>query len=332
MAANAPDAIASLKSGLDAKGRKRDALVRFTLPAGVTPDRLASATARVRLIKGDAPAFRVGVVTADWSPAVVGWDALGSRLLFPFGDRPTRALGGGWYAVDVTEAVRGWLSGKWANYGIALEETRTGARSAYGPAAGDDLSSIPALDVTYAEAAGAAPMARFAYTPDRRESVNCMAYALRHGKAILLEDLGLDDAEIDAAGAAGGTDRVLATVAAAVEAYMDAHAGQLGLAAWRRIDAFDSAIDPAAEYRIALRVGYHTADGETDFDYHFQAQVADGSWAEKLPSVPSRRVPGSNAALDPAAHPWDGNYEWGYFKWDDTYDSPAAFYAIAKTR
>jgi hypothetical protein len=82
---------------------------------------------------------------------------------------------------------------------------------------------------------------------------------------------------------------------------------------------------------MALRVGYHEADGETDFDFHYRAQIADGSWAEKLPSVPSHVVPGSNAALDPASHPWDANYEWGYEKWDNYYDSPIVFFAITKT-
>ncbi len=79
------------------------------------------------------------------------------------------------------------------------------------------------------------------------------------------------------------------------------------------------------EYRVALRIGIHSA---TEYDYHFWVQTSDGGWADKPGSFDSRY----HGFVNPALASWDltklidGNYEIieGY------YNSNTIFFAVTR--
>jgi len=69
-----------------------------------------------------------------------------------------------------------------------------------------------------------------------------------------------------------------------------------------------------------------------DFDYHFMLQLADGSWAEKLPGEFSRLVSGSHAGFDPGKHPWNKGFMWGKgTEYNGFYNSGVIYFAVQKS-
>ena len=107
----------------------------------------------------------------------------------------------------------------------------------------------------------------------------------------------------------------------------------------RRIDSFDSPIDPALEYRIALRVGNAPPPGYAivergygAFDYHLWVQLNDGRWAQKFPIGYSEIIVGTNAETDPGAHYWNmvSDYYWGWDAKMDFHNSNIVYFVVTK--
>jgi hypothetical protein len=119
-----------------------------------------------------------------------------------------------------------------------------------------------------------------------------------------------------------------------VEDYVEARKAGLQISGFRRIADFDSEIDAAREYRVAMRVGCKVF-GEVDlggkgcFDYHFWAQLRDGRWAQKFPLDPSVIIPCTGPGISPGKYPWDSALQW-YPKTQGYYTSKVVYFAVAK--
>lgn len=84
--------------------------------------------------------------TADWAELTVTWNSFGGSFA-PDVAASFDAITAGWYAVDVTALVEGWLDGTYPNYGILLkqaDEFTVHRSSDYGIAA-----YRPRLEISY---------------------------------------------------------------------------------------------------------------------------------------------------------------------------------------
>jgi hypothetical protein len=256
-----------------------------------------------------------------------------------------KAEAAGWISVPVTGFVKTWLSGEMQNNGFAVFAATNGDiydfASTYDEA-GTDMPYIAASG-----AAGDRPLVygKFGYTetplPDADDmGGNCMSYALRDTNMILGSDLGFDAAQaanvLQNADANQGVDALTDYVAERVIDYVEAHKDGLVISKFRQIDSFDSEIDPATEYRIALRLGLDKySDGNPDFsgdhafDYHFWLQLGDGRWAQKYPTGESLIVPCTAHDIDPGTYPWSAGYNWSE-KNKDYYTSKTVYFAVTK--
>ena len=324
--------------GLAGEGDARLGLVRFDLPAGVTPQDLVSARLLLKMKEGDVPKVRAGTVAVPWGFALADWNSVEPDTAFR-DDSPIREPDeGDWYGMDVTDIVREWFAGERPNYGFALAGTEEGKVTRFWSAFGDDEANYPQLSVRYHENAPAEKYGKYGYTEQPEEAGNCLSYALRDTDAIY-EDALFDAADADELekAFASDIDGALAYFQDALFNYIEAHKEALGIEAWRPLSDFRDPIDPEKEYMIALKIGSRPEDAEGTMstfdgvDYHFRVRLDDGRWAEKVPHVASRVTPGSNAAFDTGKYPWDSVFQWGYPKWTDYYDSPALYFAITKS-
>jgi hypothetical protein len=195
--------------------------------------------------------------------------------------------------------------------------------------------SSPAGPEAAAGAGGRARFGKFGY--EAQEDGNCMSYALRDRDMILYDDLIDDTPAFQASYDTGGIGGALQYLKNRVSDYVERHSAELQIGGIREIDGFRAPIDENEEYRIAMRIGFRDRNMplgiqvDSDFDYHFWAQVSDGSWAEKTPDESSRLAPGSNSGLNPGKYPWNQGYMWGYDKWNDYYTSDTIYFAVKKT-
>jgi hypothetical protein len=320
--------------GRGADGARRALLLRFPLPAGILAAEVTSARVYVHYRSGDTPALQVSAVTGSWSTATATWNETAPYLSEANQSPVSEDGGAGWYTIDVTALVKGWLSEDLNNNGLVIEETQSGHQAVFDSAFSWEEGYCPKLEIVYTPGAETERYGKYAF--ERQATGNCMSFALRDRDMILYDDL-FDTPAFQAAYDAGGTAAAFTYVRARVLAYVEEHKESLRVEAIRPLDGFDGAIDPETEYRVALRVGFRDRsfpEGiqvDEDFDYHFWAQLADGSWAEKTPQEAARRVPGANAATDPGAYPWHQGYMWGYEKWNDYYTSDVAYFAVTKT-
>ena len=159
---------------------------------------------------------------------------------------------------------------------------------------------------------------------------NCLSYALRDSVPVHLEDLGGSYDDINRVYLESGKDGVVVYIGGLFEKYVEEHKMGLCISNLRRIDDFDSPVDPSEEYRIALRVGCYPEEdrllsAEADnFDYHFQAQLDDGRWSQKFEGDYSEIIPATSAGMSP------GKYEWDMAKYGYTYNSKIIYYAVTK--
>ena len=330
--------LSSIDVGPAETGDARLGLVRFDLPAGVTPRELVSARLRMKMKEGDAPKVRAGTVTDSWSFALVDWNSLEGHTVFRDDAPICEADEGDWYGIDVTDIVREWVAGDRPNYGFVLAGTEEGKLTRFWSAFGDDEANYPQLSVRYREDAPAAKYGKYGYTEQPEEAGNCLSYALRDTDAIYEDALfGAGDADAFEKAFAAGTDGALAYFKDVMGNYIEAHKEALGIETWRTLSGFDDPIDPEKEYMIALKIGAQGMDSDAEMsafsgvDYHLRVRLDDGRWAEKVPHVASRVTPGSNEAFDTGKYPWDSVFQWGYFKWTNYYDRPALYFAITKS-
>jgi hypothetical protein len=331
--------ISVIDVGVGGEGDRRMGLVRFDLPAGVTPQELVSARLLMKRRDGDEPKFAAGYVTVPWGYAVVSWRDVEISATFPDAPPLCEKEEGDWYGVDVTDTVREWLAGNRPNYGFALTGAEDGKVTSFWSSFGDDAANYPQLLVHYAESAPAERYGKFGYTEMAEEEGNCLSYALRDKNDIYDTDLfaGAEAEEFNKL-AETDFDEAMAYFKEKLSAYIEAHKEALAIESWRPLSGFDDPIDPEKEYMIAMKVGAIAPEEAESamsafgvFDYHFRVRLDDGRWAEKIPHAASRVTPGSNASFDGGKFPWDANFQWGNPKWTDYYDSPASYFAVTKT-
>jgi hypothetical protein len=306
------------------------AFYRFSLPAALPAQNLRSAYVFFKLKQGDAPAVRAVRLGRSWVTFQSTWADNEGALTADA--TPVGSLGAdGWYKIELTGLVRGWLSGQFENNGFALEETQAGKTTVLYAFQSD---YCPRLEVSYLPAKEGERFGKYGFEP--QEAGNCMSYALRDTDMIL-EDALFEGSGLQTAYDTGGLAGAAAYTKERVVAYVEAHKDALKIASLRAIEGHGADIDPAAEYRVALRVGVPgPGPGEwpikdMSFDFHFWVQLADGSWAEKTPQEPARVVPGSNRGFDPGKYPWNMGYLWGYAKNQSYYTSDVFYFAVTKS-
>lgn len=308
-------------------------LLRMPLPSGIESDEVVSAALKLKLKDGEEPALQIRAVTKIWDRLEVNWHEIENYIEADI-VLTDGALKEGWYEIDVTPIVKGWFSGDFGNYGFLIEETKEGTKSSFYTPYSDDAAFVPELQILYTPSVkeSAAP---FEY--QQEESGNCLSFALRDTTPIYLEDIGVDTKVLQQKYNEGKIDEAFIYVKDLTLAYIQNNMDGLKISSVRELESFHSEIDSEKEYRIALRIGLDTEEGldnlsqvGTPFDYHLQAQLKDGSWAEKFGPMASRLVPGSNKNLDPGLYPWDRNEFWGTAKWNGYYNSKTAYFAITK--
>jgi hypothetical protein len=241
--------------------------------------------------------------------------------------------GEGWYAIDVTKIVKDWLDGEHGNNGFALTGVTDGEEYAFYSSYAVDAENAPKLEVNFTKGVRAV-YGKFTYS--EQTDGNCLSYALRDTDGIYFDALGIDYSQWVSLYNESGINAILPTMTQTVLNYVNSNAAALKISSIRVIDGFNGEIDTANEYRVAMRIGARDSGGifgvidEEDFDYHFQSQLSNGSWAEKMPQDISRIVPGSHAGLSPENIQWDTSPMWGNDKWNNFYTSSAVFFAVTK--
>lgn len=309
-------------------------LLRIPLPAAIMPDDLVSAKIRLKLQSGDSPQLRAAAVGNPWDRLGVTWDGIQDKLPGSTSVQAGKLVEEDWYELDITPIVHDWLSGKYGNNGILLEETQNDSSSVFYSPYSEHSEYCPELVIAYTPSA---PKEYGTFHYENQEEGNCLSFALRDTDAILAENLNIDTKTLQQKYNTGGTDEALEYIKELVLAYVESHKDTLQISSFREIPSFDAPIDPATEYRIALRIGMETEKGLEDlprgrasFDYHLQVQLFDGSWAEKFGASISRIVPGSNALVNPGLDAWDQNEIWGISKFSAYYDSNTVYFAVKK--
>ncbi|MDR1271767.1 MAG: DNRLRE domain-containing protein [Clostridiales Family XIII bacterium] len=319
--------------GLGEKGAAREGLVRFNLPVGVAPEDLISAELRLKKIGGNVPKIRAGIVTIPWGISEVCHNDIDGMTIVKEDAPICKRAKMEWYCIDVTDIVKGWLSGDYANYGFALTGAKENKMTRFFSANAKDPDTCPQLVIQYKDSSPSRKYGKYDYRKQPPEEGNCLSYALRDTDAITLEDLVEDDTEFFKI-SENGSEATLEYLEERITNYMDAHKKELGIESYRLLSGFDTLIDPAKEYMVAIKIGTGKITNDPDapgFDYHLRIRLADGSWSEKLQGSSSRIVPGSNEALDEGKYPWDADYMWGYPKWTDYYSSSTAYMAVTKS-
>ncbi|MDR2487368.1 MAG: DNRLRE domain-containing protein [Clostridiales Family XIII bacterium] len=336
--------LTKLQVGRDAKGKNSTALVRFDLPAGVRPADVVSATLILTRKEGDKGVLKLGRMKDVWLYGSVCWRDVSGRVAYAKNPPTSGEDKDGRYRFDVTGTVQGWLGSKTDNCGFAISAasgTKKGQLTQIVSAQpfSEDKKNAPALKVVYKKRTPGTQYGRFGYTRQTAVGLNCMTYALRDKDGIIAEDLGLDSKTLENAYRDKGLNAALSYVKGRCFAYIEAHKKALGITSVRVLSSPSDKIDAKKEYVAALRIGFSFARTEPLFgdmeamdlfDYHFQMRLDDGRWAEKLPTGPSRIVPGSNPDFRVAKYPWDGTFAWGGAKFTAFYTSKAVYFAVEK--
>jgi len=233
------------------------------------------------------------------------------------------------------------MAGRRQNNGIALL-----------PAPGEPTVSLisgstESLEIPYLTIAGTVSDRPTGYSPfafteihpthgmlhNSPEDSNCMANALRDLGFIGMYELGVTYDDMNSAFYESGIDGLLSYMLDLMETYVETNATALKISSFRRIESYDSPINPE-EYRIATRIGAHPIGDFPltfrNFDYHFWAQIDDGRWSQKFPRAYSGIIPGSAPNLDPADYNWLLG-SWGSSDAHYFYNSRVIYYAVTKT-
>jgi hypothetical protein len=250
----------------------------------------------------------------------------------------------GFISVDVTDFVKKWIGGKVQNNGFAIFADGGEPYSFVSiMGAEEDAPGIAYIRASGETGVRPPTYGKFGYTqtplPDGENmGGNCLSYALRDVNMILGGDVGEDRLYMATLyqNAKNGVDELAGYTANLITEYVNAHKEGLQILRFRRIDDFDSSIDPATEYRVAFRFGVSLLDEEnpdfTDdhsYDWHWWAQLNDGRWAQKFPTGPSEIVPCTGPGISPGAFPWDSGYNRSS-RTADFYTSKVMYFAVTK--
>lgn len=304
-------------------------LLRFALPSGIEPNQVTKATLTLtplETFQTKSPLIVASAVTTSWNSMDCSWNLIHQ---IPPQDLSTPSVmrADGRLDLTVTPIVQAWLRGDYNNMGFLLNNSKLDSRGVFYAPARSDADTAPSLTIEYTPTQH--QINRYDFVDI--ESGNCLSFALRDAVPILEEQLGITQKDVEAAFHRGGDETLLLYLESLWRNYVTSHQESLGVVSLRELPSFDAEIDPETEYRIAFRVGaVPLPDGEVVYDFHFQVQLPDGSWAEKIGVAPSGKVPGSNLTLDPARYPWHQSEFIGVSKHDSFHTSRPLYYAVQK--
>jgi hypothetical protein len=242
----------------------------------------------------------------------------------------------GWFSVSVTEIVKAWVRADIQNFGFALFPLAGEAQGVFADMYNND-GNAPYLKVSGRVGKRPGGYGKFGFTRvpeegklDDTVNANCLSYAIRDIVPVYLEDLGGSYLEVNRILSESGEDGVADYIGGLFEKYVEEHKAGLRVSKLRRIDDFNSSINPAKEYRIVMRLGcYATGDqplSETarNFDFHFWSQLDDGRWSQKYGWSYSEIIPATVSGVSPE------KYYWEMAKYGYLYRSKLLFYAVTK--
>jgi len=279
----------------------------------------------------------IGTVNGRWTlytstcaeaKALVDKNGLKVAALQPEGDD--------WVSVSVTEIVKAWVRADIQNFGFALFPLEGEAQGLFADMYNND-GNAPYLKVSGRIGKRPSGYGKFGFTRvpeegrlDDTVNGNCLAYAVRDSVPVYLEDLGSSYPEINRVLSESGEDGVADYIGGLFEKYVEEHKAALRVSKLRRIDNFNSSINPAKEYRIVLRLGCYAtedqplSDNAYNFDFHFWSQLDDGRWSQKYGGNYSEIIPATGSGVSPEKHYWEMS-KYGYL-----YRSKLIYYSVTK--
>jgi len=242
----------------------------------------------------------------------------------------------GWVSVSVTEIVKAWMRADTQNFGFALFPLAGEAQGVFADMYNNDENK-PYLKVSGRVGKRPSGYGKFGFTRlpeegglDDTVNGNCLAYAVRDSVPVYLEDLGSSYREVNRVLSESGEDGVVEYIGGLFEKYVEEHKTVLRVSKLRRIDGFNSSIDPAKEYRIVLRAGCYATEDQPlsenarNFDFHFLVQLDDGRWSQKYGWTYSEIIPATGSGISPEKYYWEMS-KYGYL-----YRSKLIYYAVTK--
>ena len=323
------------------------ALLRMNLRGDWLAKEVSGARLMLKIAEGTPPdKIKIGTVAKSWSPASIERSMVKTVIREDsFITTELKHEENGWISIDVTDIVKKWLSGEIANRGFALfpeNDQRLGVFVSGTSGGSADLTDSPRIIISGAVGERSTSYGKFGFTKQPVQGFadpvvggNCLSYALRDTDQITHEDLSYTMDEVNRIFFESGENAVLEYVAGAVEEYIEAHKDGLQISNFRRIDSFDSPIDAEKEYRIIFRVSAdatpeYPMTEDDGFDYHLWAQLSDGRWTQKSPSVFSSIIPGAVPGVSPLKYYWDAGDMWGIERWQEWYKSDGIYWAATK--
>jgi len=300
----------------------------------------------LKVAGGDVPsAIKVANITKNWN-----FQTLTVSNALETGNDNARIVpvvySDGWVTLDITDYVKDWMSGKRYINGLALYPVDGGGIVNF-VKTGDGVLEVPYITIEGTVCERPTGYAAFGFghkTPaddlayhdndDTVGSGNCMSFALRDTNPIQQEHLGYESTDLDREYAAGGEAAVLEFIVGLMESYVAEHGESLKVSSFRRIEAYNSPIEPD-EYRIATRIAILLTEfiplfNDRNFDFHFWAQIDDGRWSQKFPSNYSEIIPGTAYDIDPVDCSWHSARQWGNDRWHNVYSSDIVYFAVTK--
>ncbi|MDR2598029.1 MAG: S-layer homology domain-containing protein [Treponema sp.] len=242
----------------------------------------------------------------------------------------------GWVSVLVTEIVKAWVRADIQNFGFALFPLAGEVQGVFADMYHTD-GNAPYLKVSGRVGRRPNGYGKFSFTRVPEEgrlgdtvNGNCLSYAVRDSVPVYLEDLGGSYPEVNRVLSESGEDGVADYIGELFEKYVEEHKAALRVSKLRRIDGFNSSIDPAKEYRIVMRLGCYATEDQPlsenarNFDFHFWSQLADGRWSQKYGWSYSEIIPATGPGVSPEKHYWE-MAKYGYL-----YRSKLLYYAVTK--
>jgi hypothetical protein len=242
----------------------------------------------------------------------------------------------GWVSISVTEIVKAWMRADTLNFGFALFPLAGETQGVFADMYNRD-GNTPYLKVSGRIGKRPSGYGKFGFTRvpeegglDDTVNGNCLAYAVRDSVPVYLEDLGSSYREVNRVLSESGEDGVVEYIGWLFEKYVEEHKAALRVSKLRRIDDFNSSIDPTKEYRIVLRAGCYATEDQPlskdarNFDFHFWVQLDDGRWSQKYGWSYSEIIPATVPGVSPE------KYYWEMAKYGYLYRSKLIYYAVTK--